>query len=59
MNCVDVNNGHGGGVYSNGMVNVLMLFTITQCYGVFSSIMGSSLDFDCIYLDFAKAFDLV
>ena len=36
-----------------------MLFTITKCYGGFSDFMDSSLDFDCIYLDFAKAFDRV
>ena len=32
-----------------------MLFTITKCYG-FSGFIDSSLDFDCIYLDFTIAF---
>ena len=36
-----------------------MLFTITKCYGGFSDCMYSSLDFDWIYLDFAKAVDRV
>ena len=37
----------------------LLLITIIRCYGKMFKLMNSSLDFDCIYLYFAKVFDRV